>query len=143
MTAVETSEYAEVSAEAMQRGIDFVQDKIGKAEDFVTAENVQRGIDFVQDKIGRAEEFASSEPVQRGVDFVQDKIEQAEGLVLVIDDLAVASGVDIVETRCRSRRGLIIGGAVVIGVIVTVVIIRRLRKPTPIEEVEQTTDDPT
>jgi hypothetical protein len=140
MTAVETTEYAQVSAEKVQRGLGFVQDKIDKAEELATAENVQKGIDFVQDKIEKAEVLASSEKVQRGIDFVQDKIEKAEGLVLVVDDLAVSNGKDAASTRRCSRRGLILGGVILVGVIVTVVVIRSRRKTSSGEDVEDTTE---
>ena len=84
--------------------------------------------------------LASSEKVQRGIDFVQDKIEKAEGLVLVVDDLAVSNGKDAASTRRCSRRGLILGGVILVGVIVTVVVIRSRRKTSSGEDVEDTTE---
>ena len=136
MTTAETSEYAQYSAEKVQRGLEIVQGTIGKAEELATAENVQRGIDFVQDKIERAEEFASSEKVQRSIDFVQDKIERAEAVAAVVDDLEIPTGNESMRTRRCSRRGLIIGGVLVIGVIVVVVIVRSRKKASPVDDVE-------
>ena len=41
MTAVETTEYAQASAEKVQRGLGFVQDKIEKDEELATAEKLE------------------------------------------------------------------------------------------------------
>jgi hypothetical protein len=135
MTTVETTEYAQVSADTVQRGIDFVQDKLERAEELATAENMQRGIDFIQDKIERTEELASSEKVQRGIDFIQDKIERTEEIAVVVDDIAIVSGKSSTKKRRCSRRGLILGGVIVVGVIVAVVVIRNLSQETVAEQV--------
>ena len=141
MTAAETSEYAQYSAEKAKRGLEIVQSTVEKAEELATAENVQRGIDFVQDKIERAEEFASSEKVQRGIDFVQDKIDRAEAVALVVDDVAVVTGTETAKTRRRSRRVLIIGGVLVVGVIVAVVIVRNRKNVRPADDIEDAAEE--
>ena len=143
MTSAETSEYAQFSAEKVQRGLEIVQDTIGRAEDLATAENVQRGIDFVQDKIERAEELASSEKVQRGIDFIQDKIERTEDLAVLIDDIAIVNGTEGAKKRRCSRRGLILGGVIVVGVIVAVVVIRSRSHETAAEEAQDTSVEET
>jgi hypothetical protein len=136
MTTVETTEYAEVSAEKVQRGIDFVQDKLERAEELATAENVQRGFDFVQDKIGRAEEEISSEKVQRGIDFVKDKVERTEDIAVSVEDFAIVTAKGTTKKKRCSRRGLILGGVIVVGVIVAVMVIRSRSKETAANEVE-------
>lgn len=135
MTAVETTEYAQVSAEKVQRGIDFVQDKLEQAEGLATAENVQRGIDFVQEKIGRAEDLASSERVQRGIDLIQDKLERTEDIAVSVEEVAIVTANGVAKRRC-SRRGLILGTVIVVGVIVAVVVIRSRSNETAAYEVE-------
>jgi hypothetical protein len=136
MTTVDTTEYAQVSAEKVQRGIDFVQDKLERAEELATAENVQRGFDFVQDKIGRAEELASSEKVQRGIDFVQDKVERTDDIAVSVEDFAIVTARGTAKKRRGSRRGLILGGVIAVGVIVAVMVIRSRSQGTAANEVE-------
>ena len=69
----------------------------------------------------------SVDQVQRGLDFVQDKIDRVDDLLLVVDDISATASNVAAGTRRWSRRGLIIGGVVVIGVIVTIVAVRRCR----------------
>jgi hypothetical protein len=141
MTTVETTEYAEVSAEKVQRGIDFVQDKLERAEELATAENVQRGFDFVQDKIGRAEEEISSEKVQRGIDFVKDKVERTEDIAVSVEDFAIVTAKGTAKKKRSSRRGLILGGVIVVGVIVAVMVIRSRSKETANEVEDPAAED--
>lgn len=96
-------------------------------------------------------EYAKSsvDQVQRGIDFVQDKIDRADDLMvraddllLVVDDVSAAAGDVVARTRRCTRRGLIFGGVIAVGVIVAIVIIRkRGSERAPIES-DETTESP-
>jgi C-terminal processing protease CtpA/Prc len=80
----------------------------------------------------------SVDTAQRGLDFVQDKIDRVDDLMLVVDDISATASTVVAGTRRWSRRGLIIGGVLVIGVIVIVIASRRCRGGEPVAP----TDDP-
>lgn len=82
----------------------------------------------------------SVDQVQRGLDFVQNKIDRVDDLLVVVDDISETASNVAAGTRRWSRRGLIIGGLVIIGVIVTIVAARRCRGGQAEEVADETSE---
>ena len=85
----------------------------------------------------------SVDQAQRGLDFVQDKIDRVDDLMLIADDISVTAANVVEGTRRWSRRGLIIGGVLIIGVIVIAVASRRCRSGDAAEGGDESTDQST
>ena len=83
----------------------------------------------------------SVDQAQRGINFVQDKIDRVDDLMLIADDISVKAGNVVAGTRRWSRRGLIIGGVLVIGVIVVVVASRCRRSGDGAETIVEPADE--
>jgi hypothetical protein len=83
----------------------------------------------------------SVDQAQRGLNFVQDKIDRVDDVMLIADDIAVTAGNLVAGTRRWSRRGLIIGGILVIGVIVIVVASRCRQSGDGAGEIDEPTDE--